>query len=362
MRNLRIGIVSHAGLGGSGVVASELASLLAGAGHVVHMFCTDTPPRVDANVTLHRIEPPAYPVFDAPPYTIAMATALAAGIDAHGLDIVHVHYALPYALSARLAMELATRRPRLVVTLHGTDVTGVGALDAYAPALRVALRAADITTTPSLALAEDAYGRGLTESLPHVVPNFVSTKAFSAGGAQAFDDARPRLVHMSNYRPVKRADWLISALVAARRNVDAELLLIGEGPELESVRSAADAAGVFHAVREVGAVDDPAPYLRSGTLFAMPSAEESFGLSALEAMACGLPVVGCAVGGLPEVVGDEAGLLVADELQPFADAAADLLAQPKRLAAMRSAAIARAVDIYTPSRALAAYLSLYQTA
>ncbi len=362
---LRIGMVSHAGVGGSGVVASQLAELMARNGHEVHVFSTATPPRAAAaseRLFFHTLATPEYPVFDAPPYTLAMASAVAAGIDEYALDVVHVHYALPYAVSAQLALQMAKRTPRLIVTLHGTDVTGVGADAAYAPALRNALRHADIVTTPSRALALDALGRGLVATAPVVVANFVDASRFDPTGPVALPPMA-RIAHMSNFRPVKRTTWLVDALATAREHTETELLLIGDGPELGAVQRAAEDAGVRDAVRCVGIVDDPGPWLRSSSVFALPSEDESFGLSALEAMACGLPVVGCNVGGLSEVVQPhQTGELVASDGRAFADAVSDLLKSPARAAELGRAGLARAQQEFPPSKALAGYLNVYSTA
>lgn len=366
MSGLRIGVVSHAGVGGSGVVASQVAALFADAGHDVHVFATATPPRGAAsNVTLHRVETPDYPVFDAPPYTLAMASKLAEGIDALSLDVVHVHYALPYAVSAALAVQMASRTPRLVVTLHGTDVTGVGAASSYAPALRHALTAADVITTPSHALAEEALQRGLVASLPVRVPNFVDAARFAPEGPHALPSGPPRFVHVSNFRPVKRTEWLVAALVQARATEGleaAELVAVGNGPERDHLMAAARDAGVADAVQLAGVVADPAPWLRSAQVFALPSAEESFGLSALEAMSCGLPVVACALGGLTEVVDDASGTLTEDNRDAFVAGVIALLGDTSNAEERARAARHAAVHTFSPARALHAYERLYRPA
>lgn len=363
MSALRIGLVGHTAVGGSGIVAAQLAGALSRHGADVHLFSTGAPPRgVDGSgVRCHIVTPPTYPVLDAPPWTVAMAGALADGVLVHDLDVIHVHYALPWAVSAQLALGLVDRPVRLVVTLHGTDVTGIGSDPAYALTLRGALRRADVVTAPSDALSRAAVTSRLVVTPPRVVPNFVDTDAFGPDGPRALADGRPRIVHVSNYRPVKRATWLVDALVAARQTHDAELLLVGDGPSLASVLTAAEDAGVAHAVRSVGEVDDPAPWLRSASVFALPSAEESFGLSALEAMACGLPVVGCAVGGLPEVVqhGRSGALVDADDPSAFAAAVASLLDDLPRRDAWGRAARARAQSAFPESRALSLYLDAY---
>lgn len=366
MSRLRIGVVSHAGVGGSGVVASQVAALFADAGHDVHVFATATPPRgTIANLTLHRVEPPDYPVFDAPPYTLAMASKLADGIDALGLDVVHVHYALPYAVSAALAVQMAERTPRLVVTLHGTDVTGVGAADAYAPALRHALRSADVITTPSHALAAEAVQRGLVPEAPVRVPNFVDPDQFSPDGPVALPPGPPRFVHVSNFRPVKRTAWLVEALVQARATATlsgAELVAVGNGPDRDLLIASAREAGVADAVRLAGVVDDPAPWLRSAQVFALPSAEESFGLSALEAMSCGVPVVACALGGLTEVVDATTGILTDDDRDAFVGGVVALLGDADDARSRAVAARDAAVRTFSPARARHAYERLYRPA
>jgi L-malate glycosyltransferase len=351
---LRIGLVSHTALGGSGIVAAQLARELADAGHAVHLLSRGEPPRHvqgPNGPTFHRVEPPPYPVFDAPPLTVAMACAMARWIDDAELDVLHVHYAVPYAVSARLALEMTSRTPRLVVTLHGTDVTGVGSDPLYAPATRMALRHATVVTTPSRALAEAARE---VLALPdgtrlRVVPNFVDARRFRplAPGTRPHV---PTLVHMSNFRPVKRTSMLVQLLARVREKVDARLLLIGDGPERPALAEAFARAGLRGHARFLGMVQDPAPWLREADVFVLPSAMESFGLSALEAMASGLAVVATRVGGVPEVVEDGVtGLLAPPEDDAaLADAACSLLLSPDRRAAMARAARERAVRLFSP--------------
>jgi L-malate glycosyltransferase len=368
MTPLRIGLVSHSALGGSGVVAAQLARELADVGHQTHLLSRGEPPRHVQGPNgpiFHRVEPPPYPVFDQPPLTVAMACAMARWIDDAELDVLHVHYAVPYAVSARLALEMATRTPRLVVTLHGTDVTGVGRDPLYAPATRLALRHAQVVTTPSRALAEAAReALALPDGLAvTVVPNFVDAHRFRPATRSARAHG-PTLVHMSNFRPVKRTSVLVELLARVREHVDARMLLIGDGPERRALAEAFARAGLGRQVRFLGMVQDPAPWLREGDVFVLPSAMESFGLSALEAMASGLPVVASRVGGVPEVVDDGVtGLLVEPESTvAFAEAATALLLSRERREAMAHAGRARAVRLFSPQRAVAAYLETYGAA
>lgn len=359
--NARIGIVAHSAVGGSAMVADRLALLLADAGERVWAFRTRGAGLDHPRVRTRHVDPPAYPVLEGRPWTVAMAGAIADVVDAEALDVLHVHYALPYAASAWMALQMVARRPRFVVTVHGTDVTGVGADPTYRRTLRAALLAADVVTAPSKSLAARAACVFGLERPPIVVPNFVSGGDFSPEGPRAANGAELRIAHVSNYRPVKRAPLLADILHRVRATTPARLVLIGEGPERSAVLARAEALGVRDAIDVVGHADDPTPWLRASQVFVLPSAEESFGLSALEAMACGLPVVATAVGGLPELVRDGVcGHLVAPEdLEGFAARVVALLANPEAASAMGARGRERALNTFPPTRALALYRSAY---
>ncbi len=292
MSGLRIGIVCHASYGGSGVIATELGLSLAERGHDVHFIATARPPRLGeaTNVTVHEVGVPTHPVLPSGELGLALASTLTR----LELDVVHVHYALPFAISAALAGEvLGQKAPALVVTVHGTDVLTLGADQAYAPMVRHALRRAQLVTAPSKFLA--AKATALADVDVQVLSNFVDTTRFAPGAP-----AGRVLVHNSNFRSVKRIEDVLA--IHARSGAD-ELLLLGDGPERANVESVIRRDGV-RGVTLLGECRDVAPLLQRGAVFLLPSEVESFGLAALEAMSCGVPVIASNVGGLPEVVTD----------------------------------------------------------
>lgn len=353
---LRIAIVAHHALGGSGVMAVEWAHLLAERDHDVHLLRSG--PNVRDGVlwaggarapTVHTVRGPAHPVLDGPSAVTSMTAALATLHGEAPIDIVHLHYALPFALVVP-ALRTLDHAPACVVSLHGSDVTGIGSVPAYAPALELSLRSAQAITTPSRWLADEAVTLGLARSdLLRPLPNFVDLKRFAPrepgsdrpriAAAFGADDGRPVIVHASNFRAVKRAADAVEAVRLLRRSVPARLLLVGDGPERSELETMArEFLGGDVAV--VGAVDDPAPWFRDADALLLPSQTESFGLVALEALACGTPVVASRTGGLGEWLADvEAAVLCpVGDLNGFATALASVVAPPGGSDRLRAAA------------------------
>ncbi|MCA9670278.1 MAG: N-acetyl-alpha-D-glucosaminyl L-malate synthase BshA [Myxococcales bacterium] len=320
-------MTSYPSFGGSASVAASLAEALDARGHRVRFVATEVPPthRLPSSVPFDRVDVPGYSLFGDGFYTVALADKLADVARADGIDIIHVHYALPHAVSAYLAKQmLGPAGPSVVVTMHGTDVTRIGAEPAYRDALRFAVLAADARSVPSHYLAGAARRRF---DLPRevdidVIANFVDCEAL-----QPKDDAeRARsarelagaargqrvLCHVSNFRRVKRAPDVVRVFAAVRqRGRDARLLMVGDGPEHDAARTLARELGVDEHVTWTGSVGDVQRYLYASDLFLLTSEEESFGLAALEALASGVPVVATDVGGVSEVVAhDKTGLLV----------------------------------------------------
>lgn len=370
---LSIGIVCYPSLGGSGVVAAELANGLAERGHALHVIASAPPGRaLAAAVRFHRVAVPDHPVFQHPPYALAVAGAIVEVAAAHRLDVLHVHYAVPHAASALLAARtLGDAAPRLVVTLHGSDVAGLELGAGAAAVTRAAVAAADLVSVPSAYLRGEAR-RHLGLDAVSVIPNFVDTQAFSpppAAPARGRFDALfpadrapgPVLFHASNFRAVKRPADLVEVLARVRRELPARLVLVGDGPERAAVAARAAALGVADQVAFAGPLPLVADLLRDADAFVLPSASESFGVAALEALSCGVPVFAYRVGGLPEVVADGTGALV----EPFdvAALAAALLAalrQPDRRAALARAARAHAVAHFARDPAVARYEAAYR--
>lgn len=310
---LSIATVCLSGVGGSGVVAAEVATGLARRGHRVHLV-SDRPPfrleDLDVPVHLHTADLPAAPALARQPVTLALASKLAEVIQREHLDVIHVHYAVPNAVAGQLArMLLAPEAPAMVVTLHGTDVTPVGADPAYYAVTRHALQDAAVLTAPSqhlAALVPETFALPGVEV--RVIPNFVDAQTLEP--AVACEQRPFTVVHVSNFRPVKRAADAVGAFARLPASMGARLLMIGDGPERPAVEAQVRRAGLGERVRFMGVRHDVMRWLRQSDVAVVPSGAESFGLSALEALSVGIPVVATRVGGLPDVVRDgESGLL-----------------------------------------------------
>lgn len=319
---MRIAIVCYPALGGSGVVATELAYKLASRGHEVHLVSSEPPFRLGSYLPalhFHEVVPPDYPVFRYRPYESALAGRLVY-LARQGLDLIHVHYAIPHAVSALLAQwaiaESLQKKVPFVTTLHGTDTVLVSEDPDLYPIVEVALKASEAVTAVSEALARETQRRfGLSET-PQVIPNFVDTRRFSPSQRNAelraahVSAEEVLLVHASNFRPIKQTPWVVRLFgQVLQAGVPARLLMIGDGPERPICERHSRELGIAHRVAFAGSHQDIAPLLSIGDVFVLGSRYESFGLAALEAMACGVPVIAPSVGGLPEVVSPQAGLL-----------------------------------------------------
>jgi N-acetyl-alpha-D-glucosaminyl L-malate synthase BshA len=368
---MRVGLACYPTYGGSGVMATELGIALAERGHEVHLFSYAWPSRLPAchpGLRFHGVTVSEYPLFRYPPYDLALASKLREVMEQRELDVLHVHYAVPHALCAWMAREmLPGSRTRIVTTLHGTDATILGRDPSYRDVIRFGLRRSDAVVCVSRWLEQQThevfdFGGPVT-----VIPNFVDQRRFrprtdermrrELGGGRA-----PLLLHTSNYRPLKRATDTVDVL-ARLENRDALLVLVGDGPDLPLLRERAERAGVAARLRLLGEVPDAETATAACDVALLPSASESFGLAALEAMACGLPVVASRVGGLPEVVAHgETGFL-----EPVGDTAA-MAADVQRLlddAALRrdqgAAALRRTGEAFSLQRCVALHEELYES-
>ncbi len=339
-RRLRIGITCYPTFGGSGIVATELGQELARRGHRVHFISSAVPRRLDRfldNVFFHEVEVRDYPLFDHGLYPLALTSKMVELAQHEPLDLFHVHYAVPHATSAYLARQiLGPGAPKVVTTLHGTDVTLVGNDPSYLALTRFSIVQSDGVTTPSADLARSTRTLlGVPDEKPiEVIGNFVDTDTYKPAAEKRwgalghlFERAEtelpggrrpPLVVHVSNFRPVKRVDDVVRIFAELRRTVPALLLLVGDGPERSRVEGLVRDLGLAHAVCFLGKQLELVPVLQHADVFLLPSAIESFGLAALEALAVGVPVIASRVGGLPEVVVDgETGFL-----HPVGDVAA----------------------------------------
>jgi L-malate glycosyltransferase len=367
---MRIGVTCYPTVGGSGTVATELGLAMARRGHEVHFICYALPyrlGRVPPGVTFHEVTVPAYPLFQYPPYSLALASQMADAVRSHGIELLHVHYAIPHAISAHLAREILGGGPKLVVTLHGTDITVVGADPSFLPIARLGIERADAVTAVSRSLAEQTHALlGITRSID-VIPNFVDANrcdpAFSAAYRRRLSaDGAPLLVHASNFRPVKRVLDVVEIFRLVSREVRAHLVMVGDGPDRTAAERAARDAGLADRVEFLGNVSPVEGVLGAGDVFLLPSLEESFGLAALEAMACGVPVVASNAGGLPELVDHGNGGFVF----PVGDTAAmarqtiALLTDPAELGRQRQMALRRAVGCFSTEEVVGQYEAVYR--
>lgn len=366
---MRIGILCHPTCGGSGVVASECALSLAQRGHRVHLFAPGVPPRLaeDAgSVVLHHVHGIDYPLFSAPHEELAATGAILDVIEREGLDVLHAHYALPHAVSAMLAREASRSAghdpvPRLVITMHGTDVTLVAAAPAYAPLLRHVLGQADAVTAVSRDLADRLRSWwGREARAIETLHNFVDSQTFAPSAARA--PGPLRAIHVSNFRPLKQVALAISNFERAARGTGAQLTLVGDGPDLPHCQELAIQLGAQDSIRFLGERRDLPTLLAAADAFLLTSREESFGLSALEAAACGLAVLAPRVGGLPEVVEDGlTGCLVdAEDPDAYVRVLAQWIADPGVAIRLGRAGRERAATHFDREAGVDRYEALYQ--
>ena len=370
---MKVGIVCYPTYGGSGVVATELAQSVALRGHEVHLLSYAPPARWVAGTPglhFHEVGVSSYPLFKYPPYDVALASRLAEVVEDAGLDLVHVHYAIPHAVAALLVKNILHPRPLPVVTtLHGTDITVVGQDPAYARITRYAIEHSDIVTAVSQYLAEQTREVFGTEHEIEVVANSVDTERFHPGGGAGMrgsfsKGAEAVLMHVSNFRPVKRAALAVETFAEVVKHTPATLVMVGDGPDRQVCEQRARALGVRDRVRFVGPQADVERLLPAADIFLLPSRYESFGLAALEAMACGVVPVVTDAGGLPEVVEDGVdGVLVPNaEIGMMAERIQALLGDPERLGTMKQAARHAAESRFTRDHIVDQYLALYERA
>jgi N-acetyl-alpha-D-glucosaminyl L-malate synthase BshA len=371
-RPLKIGIACYPTYGGSGVVATELGNALAEHGHEVHFLAYSRPPRLSVykpRIFTHLVEVTTYPLFKYPPYDLALASKMMEVIDDVALDVLHVHYAIPHAISAYLARQmLPNRQVRIVTTLHGTDITLVGSGRAYREVTRFGIENSDCVVAVSESLRQDTLRIfGVSKPIA-VIPNFIDTKRF----APQPDRPRPCflpenvkvVVHVSNFRAVKRVGETVQAFGRIAAEIPSVLVLVGDGPDVEDVRALVRDLDLNDRVFFLGPLDDVQDILAIADVFLMSSEMESFGLSALEAMACGVPVVAYNVGGLGEVVTNgETGYLVRfGSVSALAARAMELLQDSNTRAAFGARARQTAVEKFEIARVLSAYEDLYYSA
>jgi N-acetyl-alpha-D-glucosaminyl L-malate synthase BshA len=373
---MRIGIVCYPTFGGSGVVATELGIALAEEGHVVHFITYDRPVRLPhalANVFFHEVRVSDYPLFDYQPYELVLSSKLVDVVKHEKLDLLHVHYAIPHASAAWMAQQiLATHGIHIpfITTLHGTDITLVGRDASFEPVITFAMERSNGLTAVSQSLKDDTYRhfplKHASEGGPgiRVIPNFIRLDRYANMVDEALrkrfaPNGEKLLVHVSNFRPVKRVEDVVKVFLKVRENIPARLLLIGDGPErarIETLCRSVECDGITF----LGRMTAPEEVMASCDLFVLTSETESFGLAALEAMACGIPVVSTDTGGIPEVnIHGESGLLSAvGDVDAMAANALTILGDPATQQHYRAGAL-REAERFSLERVLPQYEALY---
>jgi len=375
---MRIGITCYPTYGGSGVVATELGIELAALGHQVHFISYSQPFRLTGrskDIFYHEVPVSSYPLFEFPPYDLALASRMAEVAEFCELDLLHVHYAIPHAVSALLARQMLAckgRRLPFITTLHGTDITLVGLDRGYLPITRYGIQESDGVTSISDYLRERTIKDfGVTRPI-EVIPNFVNCDVYRPiADLEARAVARLRLatpdeailMHLSNFRPVKRITDVVRTFAAVARELPARLVMIGDGPDRSSAEWLAHDLGIHTRVHFLGKQDRVDELLPLADLMLMPSEQESFGLAALEAMACCVPTVATRVGGVPELIehGVSGLLYEVGDVDGMAAGALALLSDASRLEAMRRAVRETAQKRFCSTRILPKYIAFYES-
>ncbi len=368
---MKIGITCYPTYGGSGIVATELGLELADRGHEVHFISYANPIRLDPGnprIHYHEVEVSTYPLFQFPPYCLALASRMAEVAERYSLDLLHVHYAIPHSISAMLARDMVAARRRLpfITTLHGTDITLVGADRSYFPITQFSIAQSDGVT----AISDDLRRRtvevfGVMNEI-RVIRNFVNCATYrprsgESGECRYAPSGESVLMHISNFRPVKRVLDCIRILQEVRKSVKAHLLMIGDGPDRGSAESLARELGVERHVTFLGKQNHVERLILEANVLLLPSQLESFGLVALEAMACGVPPVATNVGGVPELVthGVDGYLEAPGDIAAQAERAVSLLTDPVLYGRMSGAARETAVTRFSSTSVIPLYEQYY---
>lgn len=367
---MKIGIVCYPTFGGSGVLATELGMALSEKGHEVHFISYQQPVRLSfhPNIYYHEVTVQNYPLFDFPPYETALTSTLVHVITNNNLDLLHVHYAIPHASAAYFAREILKKQGRdipFITTLHGTDITLVGRDQTYAPVVTFSINESDAITAVSTNLRDETYKHFPIEKDIHVIPNFVDTSKFHQSDKEHFKkmlapNGERIMAHVSNFRKVKRVEDVIHVFEKVRSKIPSKLLMIGDGPERQNAEELCRTLGVCNDIRFLGKQEQMDEILSIADLFILPSQYESFGLSALEAMACGVPVISTNVGGIPEINihGLTGYLSNVGDVHDMADHAIHILQDEDTLQHFKDAALAHARN-FEKSRVIPLYEQLY---
>ncbi len=352
---MKIGVTCYPTYGGSGVVATELGKALAKRGHTIHFISYALPMRLTGyqeNIVYHEVEMSNYPVFEFPLYTLALASKMVEVARYEKLDLLHCHYAIPHATSAYLAQQILKEQSiKIITTLHGTDITLVGLEPSFLPILKFSIEQSDGVTAVSRFLREKTLTNyGINKDI-EVIPNFIDTEKYFRMHKNTICPSiappdKKILLHTSNFRPVKRVQDVIRIFNEVQKKIPSVLILVGDGPDRSQCEILSRELGIQDSVKFLGKQVELVPILSSADLFLMPSQSESFGLSALEAMACEVPVISSSVGGLPELqVHGETGFIAEfGDIDRMARYAIDLLTNPVKHKLFAEAARKRAKE------------------
>jgi N-acetyl-alpha-D-glucosaminyl L-malate synthase BshA len=371
---VKIGITCYPTYGGSGAVATELGIALAARGHEVHFITYQQPFRLRTftpGIFFHEVDVVRYPLFEYPPYDLALAVRVHEVVRDHNLELVHAHYAIPHATSAWIAREMLEetgRSVRIITTLHGTDITLIGQDPSFRTITKFSIERSDGLTAVSEYLRRETISTfGCNQCKVEVIHNFIdplvyARELYEPVLRQQTGEGKRIILHVSNFRPIKRVRDVVRIFAAINREVPSVLFMIGDGPERTGAEEEARLLGVERSVFFLGKLDSVAPLLASADLFLLPSLNESFGLSALEALACGVPVVATHVGGLPEVIreGVTGALRPVGAIEAMAEAGVSILRDRDVWRAMSGAAAADAHARFALQSIVAEYESFYE--
>ena len=371
---MNIGIVCYPTFGGSGVVATELGKALAKNGHNVHFITYSQPTRLDffnENLFYHEVDIRTYPLFQYPPYELALASKMVDVVEHEKLDLLHVHYAIPHASAAFMAKQILKEKNiniPVVTTLHGTDITLVGKDPSYEPVVTFSINKSDGVTAVSEDLRKDTLEHFDIYQHIEVIPNFIDLSRFKRQKKDHFKRAicpngEKLMVHTSNFRKVKRVEDVIHVFNNVRKVIPAKLLLVGDGPERIRMEKLCRELGTCEDIRFLGKLEAVEEVLSVSDLFLMPSQSESFGLAALEAMACGLPVISSSVGGLPELIRHNETGFIAEigDIDRMAKYTLELLTNERKYNLFSKSARSRAVDVFDKTQVVPLYENYYKT-
>ena len=373
---MKIGITCYPTYGGSGAVATELGIALAARGHEVHFITYQQPFRLPSflpRIYFHEVDVGRYPLFEYPPYDLALAVRMHEVVKMHGLDLLHVHYAIPHATSAWIAREMLRETSadvKVITTLHGTDITIVGQDPSFHPITKFSIEKSDRITAVSQFLRQETFNAfGCTACEVEVIYNFIDPEVYDRAKyppllREQLNGGRRVLMHVSNFRPVKRVRDIVRTYAKVRKAVPSVLVMVGDGPDRVDAEAEARSLGVEKDVHFLGKIDAVAPLLAGADVFLLPSHSESFGLSALEALASGTPVVGYRTGGLVEVVRDgvTGTLCEVGDVDGMAAATVEILSDRDRWQTMSRDAAADARARFSLDDIVRQYETLYEDA